>query len=173
MDLKFIKLTQPTEEIAASFNKWENDPALIPLSRPNQNQADLDRREDVTVEDLERRIRNTQLYLIYLNDQLIGEMDLQIDPPHLYRKEAPTAWIGIVIGEDSARGKGIGYQAIQFLENEIKEQGFSRIELGVFEFNANAIKLYQKLGYKEFARIADFTFWNGKMWQDIRMEKYI
>lgn len=173
MDLKFVKLTQPTEEIAASFSKWENDPYLIPLSRPNQNQADLDRREDVTVEDLERRIRNTQLYLIYLNDQLVGEMDCQVDPPHLYKKEMPTAWIGIVIGEDAARGKGIEYQSIQFLEEEIRKQGLKRIELGVFEFNTNAIKLYQKLGYEEFARIPDFTFCQGKMWQDIRMEKYL
>ena len=62
---------------------------------------------------------------------------------------------------------------MQYLENEIKSQGLKRIELGVFEFNTNAIKLYQKLGYKEIARIADFTYWQEKMWQDIRMEKYI
>lgn len=48
-----------------------------------------------------------------------------------------------------------------------------RIELGVFEFNTNALKLYQKLGYKEINRTEDFTYWNGKMWHDIRMEKYL
>lgn len=171
MDLKFVKLTQPTDEIAECFGKWENDPALIPFSRPNQDQADLDRREAVTIKDLEQRLVHTQLYLIYFQDQLVGEMDYQVDPRHLYKKEMPTAWIGIVIGEEIARGKGIGYQAMQYLENEIKGQGLHRIELGVFEFNTNAINLYQKLGYQEFARIEHFTFWQGRMWQDIRMEK--
>jgi RimJ/RimL family protein N-acetyltransferase len=100
-------------------------------------------------------------------------MDYQIDPPHLYRKETGTAWIGILIGEETARGKGIGYWALQYLEKEIKEQGWKRIELGVFEFNMNAIKLYQKLGYREIGRIHDFTFWQDRMWQDVRMEKYL
>jgi hypothetical protein len=32
---------------------------------------------------------------------------------------------------------------------------------------------YQKAGYREIGRIPDFTYWNDKMWQDIRMEKYL
>ena len=48
-----------------------------------------------------------------------------------------------------------------------------RIELGTFEFNTNAIKLYERMGYQEIARINGFTYWKDKMWQDIRMEKYI
>ena len=83
-----------------------------------------------------------------------------------------TAWISITIGEEIARGKGIGYQALQYLEQEIRKQGLKRIELGVFEFNTAAIKLYQRAGYREIGRIPDFTYWQGKMWQDIRMEKY-
>jgi RimJ/RimL family protein N-acetyltransferase len=100
-------------------------------------------------------------------------MDYQIDPNHLYKKEPGTAWIGIIIGEEPGRGRGIGFQAIKYMEEQIKAQGLKRIELGVFEFNTSAIKLYQRLGYKEIARIKEFTFWDGKMRQDIRMEKYI
>ncbi|WP_369010066.1 GNAT family N-acetyltransferase [Alkalihalobacillus sp. TS-13] len=59
------------------------------------------------------------------------------------------------------------------LEEQIKLQGLKRIELGVFEFNKQAYKLYQKLGYQEIGRIKDFTYWNDKMWYDIRMEKYL
>jgi RimJ/RimL family protein N-acetyltransferase len=62
---------------------------------------------------------------------------------------------------------------MKHVEEQIKAQGFQRIELGVFEFNANAIKLYRKLGYQEIGRINDFTFWQGRRWQDIRMEKYL
>ena len=173
MDINFKKLIAPTDEIAKSFEKWENDPSLIPLIRPNTSREALEIRETVTAMDLEERLVHNHIYLIYMNAQLIGEMDYQIDPRHLYKKQAGTAWIGIVIGEQAGRGRGVGVRAIQYLEEQIKVQGLKRIELGVFEFNTAALKLYQKLGYKEFARLPDFTFWQDRMWQDIRMEKYI
>ena len=173
MDIQFKNLTEPTPEVAEHLSKWENDPALIPLIRPNPNKEALLHRETVTVSDLEQRLEHNSIYLIYLDGQLIGEMNYQVDPGHLYKKEPGTAWIGIEIGEEIGRGKGIGFLALQYLEEEIKRQGLKRIELGVFEFNTNAIKLYLKLGYKEIARIEGFTFWQDKMWQDIRMEKYV
>jgi RimJ/RimL family protein N-acetyltransferase len=173
LSINIIKLTIITPEIAASFNNWENDPALIPFIRPNQSQADLDKREAVTTETLQQRLEHDEIYLIYEGERLIGEMNYQVDPKHLFKKETGTAWIGINIGEESARGKGIGTVAMQFLEQQIRIERFKRIELGVFEFNTNAIELYQKLGYQEIGRIKDFTYWQGRRWQDIRMEKYL
>lgn len=173
MNLKFTKLTEPTAEIAEAFNRWENDPGLIPLIRPNPNQEALEQREDVTVAALHRRLEHNHMYLIYLDDKLVGEMDFQIDPAHLHKKESGTAWIGIIIGEVDGRGKGIGLHAFQYLEDQVKRAGLKRMELGVFEFNEPALRLYQKAGFTEIARIDDFTFWQDKMWQDIRMEKYI
>lgn len=173
MDIKFEKLTHPTAEIAECFGKWENDPSLIHLIRPHPDQDSLDKREAITVEDLQQRLEHSYIYLIYLDGQLVGEMDFQVDPKHLYKKDISTAWIGIVIGEESARGKGLGLLAMQFLEKEIESHGLRRLELGVFEFNTNAIKLYQKAGYKEIGRIPDFTYWQGKLWEDIRMEKLV
>ena len=146
MKIRFEELTVSTPEIAESFNRWENDPALIPLIRPNPNKEALLHREPVTVIELAERLMHDHIYLIHLEDQLVGEMDYQVEPQHLYKKVAGTAWIGIVIGEESARGKGVGFHAIQFLEKEIKQAGLKRIELGVFEFNANAIKLYRRMG---------------------------
>jgi RimJ/RimL family protein N-acetyltransferase len=173
MDIKFKRLTEPTTEIVERLNKWENDPVLTPFIRPNNTRDDLERRVIVTIKDIEQRLKHHHTYLIYLGDQLIGQMDYKVDPNYLYKKETGTAWIGILIGEEIGRGKGIGFLAMKYLETRIKLKGLKRIELGVFEFNANAIKLYKKLGYKEIARINDFTYWQGKMWQDIRMEKYI
>lgn len=173
MDIQFQKLIKPNAEIVEYLNKWENDPTLIPLIRPNKDKADLERRQILTIQDLEKRLEHHYTYLISLSNRLIGEMDYQVDPPYLYRKEAGTAWVGIIIGEETGRGKGIGYLALEYLEHELKSQGLKRIELGVFEFNTKAIKLYQRLGYKEIGRINDFTYWKSKMWQDIRMEKYI
>nr|WP_211201481.1 GNAT family N-acetyltransferase [Bacillus sp. NTK071] len=154
------------------MNRWENDTALIPLIRPNKNKEELERDETITLDGIQERLKYQELFQIYMDHELIGEMNYMIDPPHLFKEEPGTAWIGITIGEPAARGKGIGRLAIEFLEKQIKQEGFHRIELGVFEFNTTAQALYQKLGYKEIARVENFTYWQDRMWSDIRMEKY-
>ncbi|GGJ91277.1 hypothetical protein GCM10007063_12370 [Lentibacillus kapialis] len=171
MNTSFIKLTEPTSSVADAFNRWENDATLIPKTRPNKNKSALEHRSIVTLDHLMQRLENHHIYLIYLDEQLIGEMNYMVDPGHLYKKEPGTAWISITIGEPEGRGKGIGYAAIQYLEGQIKAQGFQRIELGVFAFNTQAQKLYQRLGYKEVGRIENFTYWQDRWWSDIRMEK--
>ena len=173
INLHFESLVEPKPHIAEVFTRWENDPVLIPFSRPNPTREDLEKRAVVTLETLAQRLTVQSIYLIYLNQQLIGEMNYRVDPPYLFRQEAGTAWIGITIGEAQGRGKGIGYQALQFLEQEIRLHGCVRIELGVFAFNKPAIALYKKLNYQEIGRIADFTYWDGRLWQDIRMEKML
>ena len=172
-NVSFTKLTTPTAEIATAFDRWENDGELIPFIRPNRNKQELEQHMPVTVAGLAQRLIHSHIYLIYLEGQLIGEMSYQIDPQHLLKKEQRSAWIGITIGEKIGRHKGIGSHALQYLETQVKLHGLKRIELGVFEFNAPALKLYKKLGFIEIGRVADFTFWNDQMWQDIRMEKYL
>ena len=79
-----------------------------------------------------------------------------------------------IIGIDSLREKITQQFRISALtEEEIKKHGLHRVELGVFEFNTQAQKLYRKLGYEEIGRIEKFTYWQDKMWMDIRMEKYL
>ncbi|MBK9779408.1 MAG: GNAT family N-acetyltransferase [Anaerolineales bacterium] len=174
MTVQFTKLADPIPpEVYSAFTKWENDPALVHLTRLNHNQADIDRESEADFFELDARLSYNRIYLIYLDGQLVGEMSYQIDPQHLYKKEPGTAWIGITIGEEVARGRGIGKLAMQHIEGEIRAAGFKRIELGVFEFNTLAQKLYLKMGYTEIGRIPDFTFWQDKLWMDIRMEKYI
>lgn len=173
MDITFRKLLKPNPEIASTLEIWSNDPLITHLIRPNQNKKELEGFVPVTAASLEKQIKEFSIYLIYQDGLLVGEMNFQADPPHLYKKEVGTAWIGLVIGEESARGKGIGNQAIFHLENKIRKRNFTRIELGVFEFNIRAKKLYEKLGYQEIGRIDNFTYWRGKKWQDIRMEKLL
>ncbi|MCL6574072.1 MAG: GNAT family N-acetyltransferase [Bacillus sp. (in: Bacteria)] len=173
MNIHFSKLTEPTSTIVDVFNRWENDPTLVPLTRPNRNKEDIEQQRIMTFDKLTQRLEYIHIFLIYLDDQLIGEMNYMVDPGHLYKKELGTAWLGITIGEPEGRGKGIGYLAMHYLEEQIKLQGLKRMELGVFEFNNQAQKLYQKLGYQEIGRIKDFTYWEDKMWFDIRMEKYL
>ena len=173
MIISFKELTTPDLDICKTVERWENDPVLVPFIRPSRNKEDLEKHVSVTVESLKKRLEGLPTYLVYVDDQLVGRVDFKIDPDHLYRKIAGTAWIGIVIGEASARGIGIGAQAMRYLEEQIKQHGLKRIELGVFEFNARAIHLYRSLGYQEIGRIDNYTYWQGRMWADIRFEKYL
>ena len=172
MQVSFKELVAPTAEIARHLNSWANDREIVHLMRPSFSKEELEAKALVTVQTMMKRIANGHvIYLIYAEGQLVGEMNYIVDPPHLMKHEPGSTWLGITIGEASARGKGIGGQAMQHLEDEIRAEGLVRIELGVFEYNTPATKLYKKMGYEEIGRIENFTYWDGKMWTDIRMEK--
>ncbi|WP_311775182.1 hypothetical protein [Alkalihalobacillus sp. TS-13] len=113
MNIEFIKLTEATSSHVEKLNVWENDPTLIPLTRPNQNKEEFEHKRIITQDELAQRIEHHHVYLIYLDDKLIGEMNYMVDPDHLYKKESGTAWIGITIGEKEGRGKGVGDMAMR------------------------------------------------------------
>ncbi len=173
MKIKFTQLITPTIEIVDTIIKWDNDPELRPLIRPNKNQNDINNQSHVTVNSLLKRLKYCSMYLMYLDEKLVGQMSFQIGFDHLYKNEPNTAWIGMGIGESHARGKGIGSKALVYLEEKIKQKGIHRIELGVFTFNKPAHNLYKTSGYQEIGRIDNFTYFQGKMWPTIHMEKYL
>ena len=45
------------------------------------------------------------------------------------------------------RGQGIGTALIAFAEKHVREQGGEALDLNVFAFNKDAIRLYERLGY--------------------------
>ncbi|PIC77433.1 GNAT family N-acetyltransferase [Sporosarcina sp. P19] len=171
MNIEIIPLTEPTSILVNTFNRWGNDLNLKSLSQPNPSRAELERESILTIEDICHRLKYQHVYLIYLENRLIGEMSYTVDPEHLFHKKSETAWISILIGEPECRGKGIGVMALEYLEEQVRKHGLERIELGVFVFNEPALKLYKKLGYQEIGRIENFTYYEGDMWADIRMEK--
>lgn len=50
------------------------------------------------------------------------------------------------------RGLGIGTELMQLAEQQAKIRKFNTLSLVVFEENADAVRLYEKLGYKEVQR---------------------
>jgi RimJ/RimL family protein N-acetyltransferase len=171
--VKIVKLSEPTAEIAEHFNTWENDPDIVPFIRPISCAKDLQKKKEVTLETLKRRLDTHEEYLIYQQGVLVGQLSVQIDPGHLAKHVKGTAWIGIYIGEKEQRGKGAGTLALQHVESLLRSRGIRGVELGVFEFNKTAYRLYKKLGYKEFIRLDELAWYKGSMWRDIRMEKYL
>ncbi|UTT42693.1 GNAT family N-acetyltransferase [Exiguobacterium aurantiacum] len=171
MSISLVPLREASDTIVAVFNRWNNDPTIVHLIRPARSEEELVAEHHMTVADLTERLDTHDIFLIYDDDRLVGEVNVIYDAPHLYDNERGSAWLGLVIGEPSGRGRGVGTTALTLLEERLRAQGVPRIELGVFGFNEAAHRLYRKIGYTEIARIEAFTYWNGRFWPDIRMEK--
>ncbi|WP_425446633.1 GNAT family N-acetyltransferase [Dethiothermospora halolimnae] len=63
--------------------------------------------------------------------------------------KGPVAWVREVAVHPNYQGKGIGYSLIYYGLNWGKERGAIRSFLAVDSINYNAIKLYEKIGYKK------------------------
>ena len=53
---------------------------------------------------------------------------------------------------DAAKGRGIGYELINFIEDKMKAAGFKRSYLETHDNLQAAIHIYEKLGYSEIER---------------------
>jgi len=70
------------------------------------------------------------------------------------------------------RCKGYGRKAVQFLESLAKECGFRKITLTVNKNNADSIKAYEKIGFKNLGSVIQ-DIGGGFVMDDYRMEKTI
>lgn len=78
------------------------------------------------------------------NDKVIGEIGL-LRMFHFWR----TTDLSIIIGDESAQGKGYGSEAIHLiLDYAFGYLNFHRVAIGVVGFNEKAIEFYEKIGFK-------------------------
>lgn len=78
-----------------------------------------------------------------------------------------TAEYGIFIGEDSARGKGIGSETARlFTQYGLQELKLHRIMLRVLGHNIQAIRSYEKAGFVQEGIARSMVFLNGS-YQDV------
>ena len=104
-------------------------------------------------------------FIILLDDKGVGSVYLRdID----YDKK--SAEYGIFIGEESARGKGVGTKSANLiLEYAFGELKLEKIFLRVYKDNPGAIKSYENAGFKKNGRSEDVEV-NGEVREVIFME---
>lgn len=172
--ISFRAIDIETTSDVAHLVRWANDYSIRHLFLRSKDQSwydkslDLDYAHGRMRESLEQ---GRELHLIELDGEVVGEVSLDIDGPAIHVPMPGTAWLGIVLGEPRARGRGLGREAMTYIEALAKEKGAERAEIGVFEYNLRAQGLYKALGYREIATVPDYTWWKGKRWTDIRMGK--
>ncbi|MBI5369516.1 MAG: GNAT family N-acetyltransferase [Planctomycetes bacterium] len=144
--------------------RWVNDPEVhegLSVLYPKNLE-----RERAWVEGLYQRPEEV-VFLIVARE---GEVPIGSCGLHQIQLANRKAVFGILIGEKAYWNQGYGSEALHL----IAEYGFNslnlhRIELSVYEYNARAIRCYQKAGFREEGRKREGRFWNGRYWDVLEM----
>jgi RimJ/RimL family protein N-acetyltransferase len=150
---------------------WDNQEEILPFITVNF--VDGTKHQALNAYDMFKHDSQNTKFFIVVDGIEIGYVTYEPNPPQLLIRSDDSVWISICIGERSEWGKGYAKDAMKLLEKEIAGAGFKRIELGVFDYNKRAQALYTSMGYQVFSRLKEFTFYDGKWHDDIRMQKYV
>ena len=174
MKIDFIPVDFTNQNDCTTLAKWFNDPEINYLISPNFYQGPLGyiSPEYISQINLYPKFKKHAFFIV-ADNYIVGDINIIDNPEFLYKHDQCSCWLGITIGEKPYRDKGIGKEAMHFIESYAKNTGFKRMELGVFEFNLKAISFYKKLGYHHIGIIQGFTFYNGRWFDDLRFEKYL
>ena len=183
--LQFRAYNLKTIDDSLLESRWNNDPEIRHFLRLHQNAADYLTTPTPSEEWTSRKARLTRLerkeWIIEWQDggsaRPIGSCSISQRLPHLLLKPPRVpeiervAWIGLGIGEAEFRGRGLGLEIIRHLERESTALGCTWIEAGTFEFNAPSRSLFARAGYEQFDRVPQCTFWQDRLWDDLRWRK--
>lgn len=120
--------------------------------------------ENYFLNEVKKENSNIFIYKILLisTGEIIGTIELrQIDEDKKIGKVCR-----FLIGEENVRGKGIGTEVLkEILRIGFEDLKFEKITLGVFDFNKNAIKCYENVGFIKVkfiknARKSSNGYWN-------------
>ena len=152
------------EEVVEKFTEWLNDFRVTDYIGKSGALITIDA-EKKYFENVDN-----DPYVFFIirkeDDKLIGTVGL-----HNMNLINRCATLGIFIGEESGRDKGVGTEAIKMiLEYGFKYLNLNNIKLDVLGFNERAIACYKKCGFKEYGRRRESEFLYGKYYDRIEMD---
>lgn len=102
-------------------------------------------------------------------DEVVGYITLRIPA-----KDKAEQRLGFVIIDDSKRGRGLGKALISMAAKFAFEKlGVSKVSLGVFENNSEAIHCYEAAGFHRVSRAETESYvCLGDVWKCVEMEWY-
>lgn len=156
-------------DLLATYQRWFNDFAML---------ASLDRFMHPTTAAqvaawFERRTgpqRDPSYAIFTVYERAtwrpIGNAALQ-DVNHRNR----TAEFGIFLGEPDSRGKGLGTEATRLmLDFAFGALGLHSVMLRVYAYNLAALRLYERVGFREFGRRRQCQWMGDRLWDVVYME---
>ena len=141
LEAENVILRSITLEDTYNILKWRNHPSV---KKNFCLQEDL--KEETHLAWFQNKILKREVVqFIIIDNQPVGSTYLR-DIDHKNHK----AEFGIFIGEEMARGKGIGTSATKLIvQYGFEELGLHKIYLRVFTNNTSAIKAYEKAGFQD------------------------
>lgn len=157
--LRPIKLSD-----APRFVGWINDPAVGKPLQGHKKRLTL-KMETKWIKSLSKNKNQRQFAIDTIDGVHIGSIGLRD-----ISSEWNNAKFGILIGNKRYWGRGYGTEATKLLMHyAFSKLKLHKIELGVYDFNKRAIKLYKKLGFKVEGVRKDHIFYGGRYYDAIQM----
>lgn len=105
--------------------------------------------EVISKEYFEILVKNEEIYVAKLQNEIVGYIIFNIkekeNPSMRYRKQLN---IDAICVDKKYRGKGIGTKILESIKEIAKSKGCTDLYLTVNQENENAIKMYEKFGFK-------------------------
>jgi ribosomal protein S18 acetylase RimI-like enzyme len=135
----------------------------IPIIGREQVDYMLDRFQ--SKQAISEQIRAGVLYFLMKEDnEFIGYIAVQPKGAELF--------LGKIYVKSSRRAKGYGKKAVHFAETLAQERGLRKIVLTVNKNNVNAIKAYEKMGFRNVGSLVQ-DIGDGFVMDDYAMEKTV
>jgi RimJ/RimL family protein N-acetyltransferase len=154
-----VRLTGLTKDDMTTAARWYDDAGFLRLL---DAEAARPRSADDMTKWLEEEQKNQRSFQFAVrpldSDALIGVIVLDgILWSH------GVSWLSIGIGDRENWGKGYGHEAMTLLLNyAFSELNLHRVQLTVFEYNARAIALYERLGFQREGTYREFMQRDGQ-----------
>jgi RimJ/RimL family protein N-acetyltransferase len=108
----------------------------------------------------------TLLLVIETEGTLIGTMQLK----NTENLPSRSATFGIMIGDPAFLDRGYGTEASTLLlDYAFAVLGYHKINLDLFEYNARALAMYEKLGFVLEGRRRENHWSRGRFWDEVHM----
>ena len=92
---------------------------------------------------------DTEVLVALVNDELVASAYVKIKKAKPYLKFDYYAYVGFMFVTPEYRGKGISQKVIDELISWAKSRGLNEIRLDVYDDNLNAVRAYEKRGFKK------------------------
>ncbi len=153
-------------DVAENYLSWMQDPEVVQYLECRWCAH--------TMESLREYVKNVCLspndfaFAIFINNEThIGNVKIgNINWMHRF------AEIGLLIGERSFRGRGLGTEVIRrATEYAFKELNINKLVAGIYSPNVASYKAFSKAGYREVGILKNHRFYKGDFVDEFFMEK--
>ncbi|HET7087605.1 MAG TPA: GNAT family protein [Anaerolineae bacterium] len=163
---ELVRLTASiSDKDAETLASWSRDSEFQRLLDDDPAQPRSVKKVKEEIEEEPKHDRFPFLIRTLADDRLIGFVGLGG-----VRWTHRDAWVGIGLGDREYWGKGYGTDAMRVvLRYAFAELNLHRVTLGVFEYNARAIRSYEKAGFVVEGRSKQEVLRDGRRWDGIYM----